>query len=196
MRKRLLRAFVERGHLDSHDAKDIVGYAHGGGSSVDAGLRIEEADCVGLALLRLSTLFFMDRPKQRDVNFVHCCGKYHTEPIQSDKYSGERVLTPLELIDRIAQLVPQPRTHRHRYYGVLAPNSPLRATVTAMAPVAQLSVPMVAGSPVTEDVKADAETTGTVTGVAVVVGGSGGAGNLSRQPNPNHIHHRTTCGRH
>ena len=42
--------------------------------------------------------------------------------------SGELVLTPLELIDRIAQRVPPPRTHRHRYYGVLAPNSPLRAT--------------------------------------------------------------------
>jgi len=30
-------------------------------------------------------------------------------------------------------LVPPPRIHRHRYYGVLAPNSPLRAAVTAMA---------------------------------------------------------------
>jgi hypothetical protein len=29
-----------------------------------------------------------------------------------------------------------PRVHRHRYYGVLAPNSPLRAAVTALAPVA------------------------------------------------------------
>jgi len=27
----------------------------------------------------------------------------------------------LELIDRIAALVPPPRTHRHRYLGVLAP---------------------------------------------------------------------------
>jgi hypothetical protein len=53
--------------------------------------------------------------------------------MQSDKYSGELVLTPLELIHRIAQLVPPPRTHRHRYYGVLAPNSPLQAAVTAMA---------------------------------------------------------------
>ena len=42
-------------------------------------------------------------------------------------------LTPLELIDRIAALVPPPRTHRHRYFGVLAPNSPLRAAVTALA---------------------------------------------------------------
>jgi hypothetical protein len=38
-------------------------------------------------------------------------------------------LTPLELIDRIAALVPPPRTHRHRYFGVLAPNSPLRCAV-------------------------------------------------------------------
>jgi hypothetical protein len=42
-------------------------------------------------------------------------------------------LTPLELIARIAALVPPPRTHRHRYFGVLAPNSPLRAAVTALA---------------------------------------------------------------
>ena len=31
--------------------------------------------------------------------------------------------------------LPPPRTHRHRYYGVLAPNAPLRAAVTALAPV-------------------------------------------------------------
>ena len=29
--------------------------------------------------------------------------------------------------------MPPPRIHRHRYYGVLAPNSPLRAAVTALA---------------------------------------------------------------
>ena len=42
------------------------------------------------------------------------------------------VLEPLELIDRIAKLMPTPRAHRHRYFGVLAPNSPLRSLVTAM----------------------------------------------------------------
>ncbi len=36
-----------------------------------------------------------------------------------------------------AALVPPPRTHRHRYCGVLAPNSPLRAAVTALAAPAQ-----------------------------------------------------------
>lgn len=29
--------------------------------------------------------------------------------------------------------MPPPRVHRHRYYGVLAPNAPLRQAVTAMA---------------------------------------------------------------
>ena len=43
------------------------------------------------------------------------------------------VLTPLELIDKVAALVPPPRVHRHRYYGVLAPNAALRAAVTALA---------------------------------------------------------------
>ena len=78
------------------------------------------------------------RLKQRGADLVYRCGKGHSndsEPRQSDKYSGELELTPLELIDRIAQLVPPPRTHHHRYYGVLAPNSLCRAAVTAMAPL-------------------------------------------------------------
>ncbi len=45
----------------------------------------------------------------------------------------ELSLSPLELIDQIAALVPPPRVHRHRYHGVLAPNSPLHANVTALA---------------------------------------------------------------
>jgi hypothetical protein len=44
------------------------------------------------------------------------------------------IVSPLELIERLAALVPPPRQHRHRYYGVLAPNAPLRAAVTALAP--------------------------------------------------------------
>ena len=40
-----------------------------------------------------------------------------------------RCSSPLELIDRIAALVPPPRIHRHRYFGLLAPYSPLRLRV-------------------------------------------------------------------
>jgi len=43
------------------------------------------------------------------------------------------MLTPLELLDRLAALIPPLRRHRHRYFGVLAPNAPLRSAVTALA---------------------------------------------------------------
>ena len=43
------------------------------------------------------------------------------------------MLTPLELLERLAALIPPPRRHRHRYYGVLAPHAPLRKQVTALA---------------------------------------------------------------
>ncbi len=45
----------------------------------------------------------------------------------------ELVLTPLELLDRLAHLVTPPRLHKHRYCGVLAPNARLRRAVTGSA---------------------------------------------------------------
>jgi hypothetical protein len=42
-------------------------------------------------------------------------------------------LSPFEFLDRLADLVPPPRRHRHRYHGVFAPNHPLRPAVTALA---------------------------------------------------------------
>ena len=92
VRKRILRAFVARGHLVTHDAKDMAAYAHGGGFSVDAGVLIEAADRAGLErLLRYCARppFAMDRLKQRGADLVYRCGKGHTEPLQSDKYAGE-----------------------------------------------------------------------------------------------------------
>ncbi len=40
------------------------------------------------------------------------------------------VLEPLDLMARLAALVPKPRMHLTRYHGVLAPHSQYRATVT------------------------------------------------------------------
>ncbi|MBM4013278.1 MAG: hypothetical protein FJ286_18285 [Planctomycetes bacterium] len=42
-------------------------------------------------------------------------------------------LSPFEFLDRLADLVPPPRKHRHRYHGVFAPNHRLRKGVTALA---------------------------------------------------------------
>ncbi len=49
----------------------------------------------------------MDRLKQRGADLVYRCGKGHAEPLQSDKYASELVLTPLELL-HLAHLAPPP----------------------------------------------------------------------------------------
>ncbi|QBE50364.1 dihydrolipoyl dehydrogenase [Leucobacter triazinivorans] len=137
LQKRILRAFVARGLLENCDAKDMLGYKHSG-FSVDAGVCIEAHDRAALErLLRYCARppFSMERLRKEGSKLVYRCAKQRSEPT-SDKRGAkadELHLTPLELIDRIAALVPPPRTHRHRYFGVLAPNSPLRAAVTALA---------------------------------------------------------------
>jgi hypothetical protein len=80
----------------------------------------------------------MERQRKAGSELVYRCAKQHSEPgSKPHNKRGSKVdeitLTPLELIDRIAALVPPPRTHCHRYFGVLAPNSPHRAAVTEMA---------------------------------------------------------------
>ncbi len=128
-------------HFETWHALASAGQLHSG-FSVDAGVCIEAHDRAALErLLRYCARppFAMDRLRKEGAALVYRCAKQHSEP-GSDKRGAkvdELHLTPLELIDRIAALVPPPRTHRHRYFGVLAPNSPLRAAVVAMATVAQ-----------------------------------------------------------
>ncbi len=47
--------------------------------------------------------------------------------------TGVVELTPLEFLDRLADLVPPPRKQRPRYHGVFAPNHKLRRAVTSLA---------------------------------------------------------------
>ena len=133
-RKRILRTFVRRGLIDQADAKEMAQWEHGGGFSVDASVCIEGNDRAGLErLLRYCARppFALEHLHQHDAEHV----VYHN-PKPHQGGPRELVLTPLELIDKIAALIPPPRTHRHRYYGVLAPNAPMRAAVTALAPQA------------------------------------------------------------
>jgi hypothetical protein len=143
LRRRILRAFVGRGLIEKADAKDMLAYQHSG-FSVDAGVCIEADDRAALErLLRYCARppFAMDRLRKEGAELVYRCAKQHSEP-GSDKRGAmvdELHLTPLELLERIAARVPPPRTHRHRYFGVLAPNSPLRAAAVALATPAQLA---------------------------------------------------------
>jgi len=45
--------------------------------------------------------------------------------------NGAVELSPCDFLDRLADLVPPPRKHRHRSHGVFAPNHKLRSAVTA-----------------------------------------------------------------
>ena len=140
LRRRILRAFVGRGLLESCDAKNMLAYQHSG-FSVDAGVCILAHDRAALErLLRYCARppFAMERLRKAGNELVYRCAKQHSEP-SSDKRGAkvdELHRTPLELIDGIAALLPPSRTHRHRYFGVLAPNSPLRSAITAMAAAA------------------------------------------------------------
>ncbi len=162
LRRRILRAFVGRGLLESFDAKEMLGYRHSG-FSVDTSVRIEADDRAGLErLLRYCArpAFAMERLRKAGNDLVYRCAKQHSEPggdwrtdprgvNKRGSNTDEINLTPLELIDRIAALIPPPRTHRHRYYGALAPNSPLRPAVTAMAMPAQQAQQSPAHAPAT-----------------------------------------------
>jgi hypothetical protein len=131
VRRRLLRVFVRRGLLPGDDAQAMGQWQHGGGFSVDGSVRIEAADRAGRErLLRYCARppFALDRLRELDREHL-----IYEPPKPGPGASSPQRLTPLELLDRLSALVPPPRVHRHRYFGVLAPNSPLRAAVTALA---------------------------------------------------------------
>ena len=73
----------------------------------------------------------------------------------------ELLLSPIQLLERLARFVPPPRVHRHRYHGVLAPNSKLRTAVThigrpeAPTPGAQLLHPISPASSRTPSIDAE-----------------------------------------
>ena len=109
------------------------------GFSVDASVRIEAADRAGRErLLRYCARppFALDRLRELDPERLLYEGTK-----RGPGGGGPLLLTPLELLDRLAALVPPPRIHRHRYFGVLAPHSPLRAAVTALALAAATAPP-------------------------------------------------------
>jgi hypothetical protein len=90
------------------------------GFSLDAAVRVGAHDRAGLERLlhyRARPAFALERLTQVDADRV----VYRLPKPQPDGRTALS-LTPLELLDRLAALIPPPRRHRHRYHGVLAPN--------------------------------------------------------------------------
>jgi hypothetical protein len=135
IRTRALRAAVRQGALTPEAAEDLGHWAHGGGFSLHAGVWIEAEDRPALERL----LRYCARPAFASER-LEALGEPGTDErirytFPKPRPDGQTTLTltPLELLDRIAALVPPPRRHRHHYHGVFAPHSPLRRAVTACA---------------------------------------------------------------
>ena len=62
-----------------------------------------------------------------------CAALQGHRPEQQQQRSLELRMSAREFLDRVAALISPPRKYRHLYFGVLAPNSPLRALVAANA---------------------------------------------------------------
>ena len=96
-------------------------------------MRLEANDRQGLErLLRYCARPAFAQERLRQIDAEHLV---YESPKPGPGGRVSQILTPLELMDRLAALIPPPRRHRHRYYGVLAPNSPLRPAVTALSVV-------------------------------------------------------------
>ena len=156
VRRRVIRWFRRSRLLDAAAAADMLAWENSG-FSVDASVRITLLDrdvpsyFQGLEhLLRYCARppFALERlsmirgpaggvakvryvlPRHKAANWVgRGRGRQSTRP----GASGVIELSPFEFLDRIADLIPPPRKHRHRYHGVFAPNHKLRKAVTALA---------------------------------------------------------------
>ncbi len=131
MRARGLRYLLRHGHLDAEAVQRLDAPDHPGGWSVDASVRIPEWDRQGLERLARYCArppLAGERLERLDDNTL----VYHLRKPTLDGRT-QLVLTPLELLDRLAKLVTPARIHKHRYCGVLAPNARLRSAVVATA---------------------------------------------------------------
>ena len=127
--------------LSGDTVEQMRAWDHSGGFSIDASVCVGARDRAGLERL----LRYCARPPLAGGRLIwnHDSGdEPRAGPIPPVRYllpkpdrGGRTVieLTPLELLDRLAVLIPPPRKHRHRYHGVLAPNSALRPAVSARA---------------------------------------------------------------
>ena len=132
IRNKVLRAAVRHGTLTPEVAADLARWGHGGGFSLHVAVRIEAEDRAGLERL----LRYCARPAFASERLIWDGPDQpvrYTLPKPLPTGQSELTLAPLELLDRLAALIPPPRRHRHHYAGVFAPHANLRARVTTCA---------------------------------------------------------------
>ncbi|NIO28918.1 MAG: hypothetical protein GTO29_10255 [Candidatus Latescibacteria bacterium] len=130
-RRRVLRWLERRGYFEAEAAEMMRTWSHSGGFSVDASVHLRDWDRGGLERLArycARPAFSAERLDQWDSNTIVYRSKH---PLANGETSV--VLTPLELLSRLAALVPPPRRHGIHYYGVLSAHAKLRERVIESA---------------------------------------------------------------
>ena len=131
VRRRVL-AFLERRQCLSSDVvQEMLAWEHGGGFSVDASVRISASDRLGLERI----CRYAARPAFAAARLVKEGPDtlIYTPPKPGPDGRPYLVMTPLELLQKLAALIPPPYLNMVRYFGVLAPHAKLRAAVVATA---------------------------------------------------------------
>ena len=129
IRKRVLRLFRKKGFLDSNVVSDMLDWDNGV-FSLNANIRIEAHDREGLErLIRYCARLVFSGER------LDAVGEKLKYILPKPTADGQTImiLKPSELLDKLAQLIPPPKRHRHHYHGVLAPNSPLRSKIASHA---------------------------------------------------------------
>jgi len=131
LRHRGLRWLVRHGHLDAAAASEMRTWQHGGGWSVHAQVRIADWDRQGLERL----VRYCARPALAAGRLGRLNADTLVYRLRRPRPDGrtEILLTPLEFLTRLVDLLAPPRKHRHRYCGVFAPGAKLRQAVTRTA---------------------------------------------------------------
>jgi len=131
IRHRVLRYLVRQGLIDDWTAEEMLQWQGHGGFSVNDEVRVEAWD--RMALERL--IRYCARPtfSQERLHRLDDQTLIYQLPRPDIRGRTELVLTPQELLQRLADLLPPPRTHRHRYFGCFAPNAAMRSAVVATA---------------------------------------------------------------
>jgi len=121
VRVRVLRWFARSGLIEADDVREMLAWENSG-FSLDAAVRVGAHDRAGLERL----LRYCARPPfaLERLELIGAERVVYRLPKPQRGGSTALILTPLELIDHLAALIPPPRRHRHRhrYHGVLAPN--------------------------------------------------------------------------
>lgn len=131
LRRRVLRYLDRHGCLDPDTVEDMLSWEHEGGFSLDASVRIEGWDRAALERLTRYCArphFSSGRLGQLDDRTV----VYNPQRPTQDGHTC-LLMDPMELLRRLAALIPPPRVHLVRYFGALAPNASLREQVIQTA---------------------------------------------------------------